>query len=262
MQAIILGVGDAFTRFHYGSSALVRAPAGYVLIDCPDPIHRALHEAVSPHGWRVGVGEIDDVILTHLHGDHCNGVESFGFWRYVLRAQGAQTSLPRLHTTRAVADRLWPRLAPAMDRLIGLERPVSLADYFDVRIIDAAAPDTPDTLGPRGAKGAPTTIAGLTVHARFTTHYIPTIGLLLSDGRRTLGWSGDSCFEQAHVDWLDRADLIVHETNLPPAHTPIEQLNRLPERIRAKMRLIHMPDDFDPSCSDIRPLEDGELIEV
>ncbi len=79
MRALILGIGDAFTRRHFSTSALVEAPGGRVLIDCPDLIHRVLHEATTQAGWSVDASGVDDVILTHLHGDHCNGLESFAF---------------------------------------------------------------------------------------------------------------------------------------------------------------------------------------
>ena len=246
MRALILGVGDAFTRLHYGASALIEAPEGYVLLDCPDPIHRVVHEGVTRHGWEVDVTVIDDIILTHLHGDHCNGLESLGFTGWVDRKRGARRAPPRLHTTKPVADRLWQRLSPAMDTLIGVDRPVRLDDYFDVRILEP---------------GKAATIAGLKVRCRYTTHHIPTIGLLISNGVSTLGWSGDTLFEQAHIEWLSEADLIVHETNHPPAHTRIEELNALPDAFRAKTRLIHMADDFDPAATDMKPLEDGELLE-
>lgn len=49
MRVFILGIGDAFTRLHFGSSALIEGPHGWVLLDCPDPIHRAIHEATSEH---------------------------------------------------------------------------------------------------------------------------------------------------------------------------------------------------------------------
>jgi len=247
MRALILGVGDAFTRLHYGSSALIEAPEGHILLDCPDPIHRVIHEAASRHGWEVDVSVIDDIVLTHLHGDHCNGLESVGFTGWVDRKTGARQNPPRLHTTAPVIDRLWQRLAPAMDTLIGVERPVRIDDYFDVRLLE---PETEAT------------IAGLRVRCRFTTHHVPTIGLLISDGQRTLGWSGDTLFEAAHIEWLNAADLIVHETNHPPAHTTIEELNALPDALRRKIRLIHMGDDFDPASTDMRPLTDGELLEL
>lgn len=248
MKALILGVGDAFTIQSFGSSAVVEGPGGYLLIDCPDLIHRALHQASAASGWNVKAADIDDIIITHLHGDHCNGLESFGFHRLVLRLQGRQTTLPRLHTHPEAAARIWERLAPAMDApLTKGGHPSTLEDYFDVRIL------TP---------GVPATIAGLRIESRYTIHPIPTIGLRLSDGPSTLGWSGDTVYDPAHIAWLASADLIVHEANLGPAHTHIELLNALPDELRARMRLTHIIDGYDTASSDIPPLAEGEVLVV
>ena len=248
MQVLILGIGDAFTRRYFGSSALVQGPEGLVLIDCPDLIHRALRVASALSGWAVEAPAIDDIILTHLHGDHCNGLESFGFARRIMRQDDPEQAIPRLHCTRPVADRLWERLAPAMDGTHqNPDAPRTLGDFYDVRILD------PDEQA---------TVAGMTLRCRFTGHPVPTIGLKLIDGQTTFAWSGDTPFEQAHVDWLAGANVIVHESNLGAAHTPIEELNALPQSVRKKMRLIHLPDDYDPRSSDIKPLEEGEMIEV
>ncbi len=247
MRALILGVGDAFTKLHFGSSALVEGPRGLLLIDCPDLIHRAVHEAAGRAGWSVEVAEVGDVILTHLHGDHCNGLESFGFFHRVLRQREPSHACPRLHTSRPAADRLWERLAPAMDAA-AIQKPArTLDDYFDVKVI---SPDEPAT------------VAGLSVRCRFTKHPLPTIGLLLSDGRRTLGWSSDTAYEAEHLEWLSGANLIVHESNVGPYHTPITSLNALPDELRAKIRLIHLPDDFDPYSTDMKVLREGDVVEV
>jgi hypothetical protein len=40
----------------------------------------------------------------------------------------------------------------------------------------------------------------------------------------------------------------------------VDYLNALPGPLRAKMALIHMPDDFDPASTGIRLLTDGELV--
>ena len=243
MRILILGVGDAFTRRHFGSSALIEGPGGYVLLDCPDPIHRVLAEATAKAGWNVEALAIHDILLTHLHGDHCNGLESFGFAHKIFGAG----SPPRIHTSRPVAGRLWERLAPAMDGTPPGGTPSrTLEDLFDVRVLD---PDTPAT------------VAGLTVRCRFTQHPIPTIGLLISDGERTLGWSSDTPYEPAHLDWLAGADCIVHECNHGSPHTPIEALNALPEALCAKIRLIHLPDDFD-AATPLRPLAEGEVLAI
>ncbi len=248
MQVLILGIGDAFTQRYFGSSAVVRGPEGLVLIDCPDLIHRALRVASALSGWPVDAAAINDIILTHLHGDHCNGLESFGFQRWFMRKDDPEMIIPRLHCTQPVADRLWERLAPAMDGAHqNPDSPRTLSDFFDLQVLD------PDQMA---------TIAGLTVRCRYTGHPVPTIGLKLIEGQTTFAWSGDTPFEQAHVDWLAGASVIVHESNVGPAHTPIDELNALPQSVRKKMRLIHLPDDYNPQSSDIRPLEEGEVIEV
>jgi ribonuclease BN (tRNA processing enzyme) len=247
MRILITGVGDAFTARHFGSSALIDAPEGYLLIDCPDPIHRVLREAGETAGWPVDATAVGDIILTHLHGDHCNGLESLGFLRRMLGRQRPGLDRPRLHAAAPVAERLWSRLAPAMDAPRPGGGPSGLEDFYDLHVL------CPESSSP---------VAGLEVRCRRTGHPIPTFGLLIGDGTTTLGWSADTPFEQGHIDWLDQADLIVHESNRGAAHTPIERLNTLPDRIRAKMRLIHLPDDFDAACTDIEALREGEVVEV
>ena len=248
MRVLILGVGDAFTAQSFGSSAVIEGPRGFTLIDCPDLIHRALRTSSERARWTIDATMIDDVLLTHLHGDHCNGLESFGFARMIRRKEiDPGAAIPRVHTSRLSASMLWERLRPAM----GIDREGKptrkLDDIFDVHALDPARPAT---------------VAGLTIHCRFTQHPIPCIGLKISDGHKTLGWSGDTPFEQAHIDWLSNADVIVHECNFPPAHTPIEKLNEQPAELRRKMRLIHLPDDFDASTTDIAILQEGDVLEL
>lgn len=246
MRVLILGIGDAFTRSHFHTSALIQAPQGYVLLDCPPMIHRALHESTQRAGWNAELDDIENVLITHLHGDHCGGLEAFGFWQAHVRQCVETCARPNIYTSAPAAERIWERLAPAMDRA-GTERPLaSLHDYFDMHIL---------------RPGVQANVSGLSIECRFTGHPIPTLGLLISDGSATLGWSGDTPFEKEHVDWLSQADLIVHESGPAPAHTPIEQLNALPEALRAKIRLVHLNDDFDSSVTDIEPLKEGEVLE-
>jgi ribonuclease BN (tRNA processing enzyme) len=246
MRVLITGIGDAFTTRSFGTSALIEAPHGQVLLDCPELIHRVLHEATAASGWRDDVTTIDHIIITHLHGDHCNGLEMFGFYRRFLRGIDPTSPVPSVYATQPVLDRLWEKLAPSMDSpRDGV--PSTLEDYFQTHLV---------------APKSEAQIAGLTVRCRFTGHPVPTIGLLISDGKSTLGWSGDTPFEQAHIDWLSEADLIAHESGSGAAHTEIESLNALPDALRAKMRLIHLPDDFDLSLTDIEPLRQGEVLTI
>jgi ribonuclease BN (tRNA processing enzyme) len=249
MRVLILGVGDAFSREHYGSSALIEAPQGYVLLDCPDLVMRVLRRAFQKSGWSVEASQINDLIITHLHGDHSNGLESLGFHRWVQRVTqpGDNHRLPRIHINKPASLRVWEKLAPAMDEAWNGGPRRTLADFYDLHVIE---PDRPAS------------IAGLTVRCRFTRHGLPCTGLLISDGRRTLGWSADTPFDPDHLTWLDQADVIVHEVGGGAVHTSAGQLNSQPESIRRKLRLIHLPDDFDPSSTDLRPLREGEVLEL
>lgn len=245
MKVLILGVGDAFTKRHFNTSALIEHGGQYLLLDCPSPINRVLQDAISISNWKVGLESIDNIIITHLHGDHCSGLEAFGFWRYFYSKSNNKSSKPCIHTNQLAADRLWERFAPAMDRA-NSDSPATLSDYYDLKIL------TPD---------AESQVCNLSVKCRFTGHPVPTVGLLISDGTATLGWSSDTPYDEEHIRWLSGADVIVHESGPAPSHTTIEHLNALPDELRAKMRLIHLADDFDVSSTDIKPLREGEVIE-
>ena len=65
----------------------------------------------------------------------------------------------------------------------------------------------------------------------------------------------------SRAPWLAEADTIIHETNYG-VHTPYERLAALPESVRAKMKLIHYPDDFDIPRSTIECLHEGHLLDV
>ena len=242
MKVVVLGTGDAFSKRNFGTSAVVIGPRGQVLIDAPDSVLRAMAAASRSAGIDVGPMTIDDILLTHLHGDHVNGLEAIGFLRW-LEQRATGRPIPRLHTTAPVAARLWERLAPAMDQ----GGTANLADYFELHVLPT---------------GSTAEIAGLSVRHRMGRHTIPCCGFLIADGSRTLGWSGDTAWDPDHVEWLSQADRVVHETSPAPAHTPVEYLNSLPDGLRRKMALVHASDDFDPSGTDIRLLRDGETLDV
>jgi hypothetical protein len=123
-----------------------------------------------------------------------------------------------------------------------------LRDYFEVHELDPE----------RASK-----VCGLAVRCRPTDHSVPTIALRFTEGDRTLSWSSDTPFDPDLIHWLENgAQVIVHETSPPPTHTPIEPLNALSESVRKRMRLIHMPDQFDPKCTTIPCLQQGQVIEI
>jgi ribonuclease BN (tRNA processing enzyme) len=240
---LALGVGDAFSARFYSSSVAVEADGTWLLIDCPHPIRKMLREAAGKAGTRVDLDAIEGVVLTHLHADHCSGLEGLGFYcRFTLGRRMRLMAHPR------VAARLWDgHLAAGMQ--FSDQGPTGggiterkLEDFFEWIPLDE---NQAVACGP------------FRVRCRATVHSVPTTALIIDAGQASLGYSADTAFDPGLIDWLSAADLIVHEAGRGHLHTPYERLLELPASMRSKIRLIHYSDDFDVSASEIEPLEQG-----
>lgn len=246
MKVTALGTGDAFSADRYSSCLLIETGTSRVLVDCPHPIRKVLKEST---GGRVDVGDIDAVILTHLHADHASGVEGFAwFCRFVLGRP------MRLFAHEAVLAGLWGQLQASMSELL-----ITDEDNHPHHRERLEASDLLDTT-PLSTQH-PVTVAGLQVSARLTAHHIPTTALFFDDGVGQLGYSADTAFDPELIAWLGRADVVIHETNFG-AHTPYAKLAALPEATRRKLHLIHWPDGFDAAASSIPVLHDGDVVDV
>jgi hypothetical protein len=113
------------------------------------------------------------------------------------------------------------------------------------------------TLHPLPDDGAAVQIGALRVAWRPTVHHIPTSALRIEAGAQRFGYSADTAFDPALIDWLAASDLFLHETNYG-IHTPLEKLVSLPEAQRARMRLIHYPDTLDPDAAPIACAREGD----
>ncbi|MBN2801134.1 MAG: MBL fold metallo-hydrolase [Deltaproteobacteria bacterium] len=236
-----LGVGDAFSTLHYSSSYAVGVDDRWVLIDCPHPIRKMLRD-----GSPLDIQDIEGVVLTHLHADHASGLEGLAYYNhFMLKRKTRLLTHPRVHA------QLWQgHLRAGMGTLYGEDGESLVAagegDFFDVSHLSVA-----ETVawGP------------FRVEARITRHPLPTTAVKLHGGGRTLAFSADTRFDPELVAWLSTADLILHETNYG-IHTDYQQLAALPAALRAKMRLVHYPDDFDTEASEIEPLFEGMAYQV
>lgn len=246
MSVLPIGVGDAFSRLHYSSSVVLESGGQRLLIDCAHPIRKVLHEAGERAGTPLDIPDIDAVLITHLHGDHVSGLDSFAY--FVHFALGKKV---KLLCHPLVRERLWSDcLAAAMDGLLSAggsaPEPKRFDDYFEWLPLSETEPVR---FGP------------FAIESRLTRHHVPTTALRVTAGARTLGYSADTSYDPQLIDWLSRAHLILHETNLGE-HTPHESLAALPESLRARMRLYHYPDGFDPQPRAIELLREGERLTV
>jgi ribonuclease BN (tRNA processing enzyme) len=252
VSLIPLGIGDAFTARYYTSCLALGTNDEWLLIECPHPVRKMLREASATAGLAppLDLDRITAAVVSHLHADHCCGLEDFGYYSLMVLARRA-----KLLMHPDASARLWDGLLAA-----GMEttqakpgRPTArkqLCDYFDLSNLNE---NEPLQHGP------------FTIECRRTIHTLPTYAFRIRSSDRVLGYSADTAYYPTLINWLAAADLVVHEaTSLTRSdvHTPYEKLAALPAGLRSKMRLIHCPDDFDVDSSVIEPLRQGRLYDV
>jgi ribonuclease BN (tRNA processing enzyme) len=252
VRLIPMGIGDAFAARHYTSCLALGIDDRWLLIDCPHPIRKMLREGSIAAGLSppLDLDRIHAAVVTHLHGDHCCGLEDFGYYTWLALGRRA-----KLLMHPAAAARLWDGLLAAgmeSSQLKPDEPPLrrQLDDFFELVALDASRPVT---CGP------------FAIECRRTIHSVPSFALRITAGGRVLGFSADTAFDPGLIEWLSAADLIVHEATTlseSPVHTPYEKLAALPGSLLAKMRLTHLPDDFDADSGAIAVLHEGRIYEV
>lgn len=243
MKAIVLGVGDTFSEQYCPTSFLLEHEGFFLAIDCPDGYRRVLKEASDKSDLSLDIQQIDDVLITHVHGDHMNGLEGFAFYK-----KFAQQKKVRLHCSKEVRESIWEeRLKGSMKQLWNGHELMHLdfEDYFqwfELRWSESNA------IGP------------FEIETRRTKHHVPTSALKISCEGKTLGYSCDTAFDPSLIEWLWSCDQIIHETKLGPSHTASSELFQLPAELRAKMHLVHHVDGFDESQSTIALAREGQVL--
>lgn len=224
VEVRFLGTGDAFGfGGRLQSAALVRTPGITVLVDCGASAIAALRG----HGH--APGEIDAIVLTHLHGDHFGGVPFFLMdAHYASRRTRPLTIVGPPGTEAGVAQ--------AQRALFS--RSADLTCAFPITWVE-------------WAEGEPVELPGLTATAFAVAHSpdLPCYGLRLSCGGRVLAFSGDTQWTESLVALSADADLFVCECygygDAPPGHLDYRTLARERSRLTCRRLLLtHMGDDM------------------
>ena len=83
VRLLPLGVGEAFTARHYTTCMALGVDDDWLLIECPHPIRKMLREASTAAGLPFDLDRVVAVAISHLHADHCSGLERVnGFGRF------------------------------------------------------------------------------------------------------------------------------------------------------------------------------------
>jgi ribonuclease BN (tRNA processing enzyme) len=246
---IPLGIGNAFTRRYFNSSFLIACGGKTVLVDAPAPLRRVLADAERLSGIALDLDIVDNIFLTHLHADHCNGLEEIAFWRMFF---APQLPRPRLAVMRSLKETLWlNRLFAAMGHVEeeGRKGEMQLDDYFETITYEE---NEVLTFG----------IPGFELIPHRTRHLIPTAGFKARYRGRSLGYSADTEYDPALMEFFADCDVIIHETGKGIGHTNLNDLLALPEKTRDRLMLIHIADDYDIKHSPIPVLEEGRVYRV
>ncbi len=216
------------------------------MVDCPEPFFRIMDQATRKSGRKIDPAKIDDIVLTHLHGDHCNGLEGFGFWK---RFHVGAKNPPKIFTSKPVARDLWKKLSPAMGKAVapalGMNQRYKLGDFYCVHAFDF---------------GEKFKVGGIEFETRRTIHSVPCFAFRAEYAGRRLGYSCDTAFDPKLIAFLEPCDLIFHECD-KGFHTSIKLLETLPRDVREKMRLVHLNDEFRGSRR-IRSASEGKIYRV
>jgi CRP-like cAMP-binding protein/ribonuclease BN (tRNA processing enzyme) len=183
---------------------------------------------------------IDGVILTHCHADHDSGT-----FQKILE-EGRVT----LYTTPTILGSFVKKYSA----LSGLGASL-------LRRTFAFAPVT---------IGAPARFHGAEMRFFYTLHSIPTVGIEVFYGGKSLVISGDSLYDPDRLRALRDAGVlsderceqllafpwhhtvVLHEAGVPPLHTPATVLAALPDDVKERLYLVHIADKDVPQGSGLK----------
>jgi glyoxylase-like metal-dependent hydrolase (beta-lactamase superfamily II) len=82
VNLIPMGVGEAFTARYYTSCLALGFLDQWLMIDCPHPARKMLREGSLAAGLAkpLDFDRIHAAAISHLHADHCCGLEAFGYY--------------------------------------------------------------------------------------------------------------------------------------------------------------------------------------
>lgn len=237
MKITFLGVGSAFTRKNFHTSALVEVVglSGTplrMLIDCGRTVPEAMRDA--GYDWK----DIDAVYVTHLHSDHVGGLEDMAFFNFFVTKRK-----PMLFGNEMLLQDLWTH--SLQGGLASIEGQICTLDtYFNVVAV-------PINGSFRFADVEFTPVQ--TVHIMNGYGVVPSFGLLWRTKQgKSVFFTGDTQYCPHQIKrFYEQADIIFHDAEIyrwkendakSGVHAHYNDLKLLPAETKAKMWLMHYND--------------------
>lgn len=255
MKITVVGCGNAFSKRNYNQSFLLEEGGRKMLFDFGSKVPYALDNL------GIDIKDIDDVYISHLHGDHIGGLEEMAFLRYDWATKPKHYSessvkVPKLIANKNLLNELWDKsLRGGLESMEGFD--ATLETFF-----------RPDPIEPNATFGWQGWSCKLIQQVHIMTGSIisNTFGLLMSKpGHQTIYFTADSqhCSPRQIENFYREADIIfqdcecvgvnwknvsldfvsgVHANYAQLAGWPTANSVDIGEEIRNKMWLSHYQD--------------------
>lgn len=227
----VLGNSHGFDKSGSVSGYVLWINGRGVMIDPPPYSSATLErEGIRP---RTIVG----IILTHCHADHDAGA----FQKVLTGSPVVVITTPTIYKSFIRKYAALSALSPALLRHSHRYKPAII--------------------------GQPLRFQGATFHFTYTLHSIPCVGFRVEWRGRSMVFTGDHFNSPPDIEKLvetgvlsrgraddlqslplQETDVLLHEAGVPPLHTPLAVLLKLPERVKKRLFVVHtsaLPDDCE-----------------
>ena len=240
MKLTVVGCSPAWPNAGGAHSGYLVEGSGALLVDCGPGVLARLREGRL---WP----QVDAIVITHFHLDHWGDLVPWVWGASYLEGREELRSRPELRVPPEGRDQL--KLFGAMLGFPDMfERIFSLSEYV---------------------YGMPFELAGFAVTPVSVPHYgLDAYGFRVTDGSRTLAYSGDSAPSEALVELARDADLFVCEATLASGahdgkirgHLALDEAVDTFERSGAKRLLVtHRPGEL-PTDASLELAYDGMVV--
>ena len=215
---IILGTANAIPdESHYNTHMAVISKHGVVLIDCPGTTYLRLQKAGIDHD------DLTDVIVTHFHPDHVNGLPLLlmHLWllgrRQPITIHGFEHTIDRVEAMMELFDwHKWPEFFQVSFNKVPENELAHVLEYETLKISSSPV-----------------------------CHLMPTMGLRveLRDSNKVIAYSGDTEPCPTLIKLASNADVLIHEASgETKGHSSPAQAGRVARQAgAASLLLIHYP---------------------
>lgn len=226
MRVTVLGSNaGAPSRTNGGSGYLVESSAGVVMLDAGPGTFMRLAELMDP-------ADLDGVVLSHLHVDHC--IDTFSLFSYLAYDREGRARVPVIAPTGS-RDQMAAFLGAGPDHV-----------FTDVLQFDEAEP------------GATTYLGGYEVTVGSAVHPVPALVTRLTAAGASLTYSGDTGPGGDLIDLATGTGVLLCEASIQgvrddgtyPYHLTAFEAGEIASAAGAfELVLTHVPSRLDPRLS-------------